>query len=227
MAYWGVDSCDPATSSLLSQIKSETGGTPTFWGRYLPSTSGCPNGYLTQTEVDFLHGQGIKILPIVNDWDYVNSTTTYQQGVDAANHCIALAQDNGFGVTVPGYLNMMVVLDLETVAPNYAFVQGFADTMYNSPYTGVLYVNQPNSSSDICLALTGSIEHSISGDGDVSSLQIYGQQPNPGWTTAAGAPAWGPDTMPCGVSVTVWQYYTTSGSRNYDEDLATSLDLMW
>lgn len=208
-------------------MKAETGGTPTFWGRYLPSTSACPNGYLTQSEVDFLHNNGIKILPIVNDWDLSN-TTTYQQGVDAANHCIQLAQNNGY-VTVPQFLHYLVALDLETVDPNYAFVQGFADTMYNSGYTGCLYCNQPDVSTDVCLALQGSIEHSIPGDSDVGSLQIYGTEPNPGWTTEAGAPAWGPDTLPCGVSVTVWQYFTENASnpKPYDEDLATSLDLMW
>lgn len=225
MAYWGVDSCTPASASFLSEIESATGGTPTFWGRYLPSNSICPNGYLTPTEVSFLHGKGIKILPIVNDWNF-SELTTYDQGVAAANHCIALAENNGYGVSVPA--GTMIALDLETENPNYAWVQGFADTMFNSAYVGALYCNQPDVSTEVCLALTGSIEHGISGDGDVADMLIYGTEPNPGWTTKAGAPAWGPDTMPCGVTVAVWQYFTTSSSNpDYDEDLATSLDHMW
>lgn len=225
MAYWGVDTCAPATQSLLDTIEQQAGGIPFFWGRYLTNNNVCPNGALTPTEVSFLHQKGIKILLIVNDWP-LSQLGSYTQGQQAANHCIAVAKNNVNGVQVPQYGGYAIFLDIEGFNPSYDWFQGFADAFASAPYIGGIYGNQDNFGSNLCLALNGDPHQGIPGDNNVLNLYIWGNQPITGWTTYPNQPNFNPHSLPC-RSIAVWQYALSNSTHPYDEDLAQAMTFMW
>lgn len=225
MSYWGVDTCTPASSSLLSTIKSDTGGKPSFWGRYLTNNSVCPSGALTNSEVSFLHSNGIKIALIVNNWN-LSDLSTYSQGQSAAQHCISAAESNVNGVSVPKGAGYVIFLDIETNNPSYSWFEGFGDEFANqgNPYFGGIYGNPADFGSNYCIAAWGSSEMGISADANVRALSLWSNEPEPGFSGASNPPSWNPDSPGCTANTVAWQYYEGS---TFDEDEASSLGDFW
>lgn len=100
LAFWGVDSCTPITSSYLADVKTWGGTTPTFWGRHLTNNSVCPNGQLSGPEITIRKDNNIGIIPVVNSWN-LSDVSTKSDGDNVANHFISVLLDNGNGVGVP------------------------------------------------------------------------------------------------------------------------------
>jgi hypothetical protein len=58
---YGVDSVDPVSDALISQLNKKFGSYPLFWGRYI---SNRPEWLLKQSEVSTLAKYGIRVLPL-------------------------------------------------------------------------------------------------------------------------------------------------------------------
>ncbi|MDA8195319.1 MAG: hypothetical protein M0Z53_15200 [Thermaerobacter sp.] len=220
MAYWGVDSCVPITTSYLADVKSWGGATPSFGGRYLTDNNVCPNGAMSGAEVEICKENYIGIIPIVYNWNLAN-LSTYTDGQNAAQRCYEAALNNGNGVTVPEARGIAVFLDIETAIPSASFFEGFADTMVASEYVGGIYGNQNDFGSNFCTA--------AGNDGNVKQLVVWGNEPAiTTWTKAVNAPAYGSTKLPCSFSVSAWQYYESpTGSSYPDEDEITTLGFVW
>lgn len=212
--YWGVDSASYTTEGLYACV-NEYFGKPTVWGRYLGTIEGVSSG-LTKEEVEYLHSNGVKILLINNQF---NNATGYDNGVEQANIGISLAGE----LNVPE--GVAIFADIE---PNYpvdsAFIQGWFDTMMNSPYEpGIYGVFSPDS------ALVESYQASINENQEIQNKVIlWTAYPHVDVTTQANAPENAAEA-PEGSHVYGWQYGIDAAACNIDTNLfkGSLFDFLW
>lgn len=212
--YWGVDSASYTTEELYACV-NENFGKPTVWGRYLGTIEGVSSG-LTKEEVEYLHSNGVKILLINNQF---NNATGYDNGVEQANIGISLAGE----LNVPE--GVAIFADIE---PNYpvdsAFIQGWFDTMMNSPYEpGIYGVFSPDS------ALVESYQASINENQEIQNKVIlWTAYPHVDVTTQANAPENAAEA-PEGSHVYGWQYGIDAAACNIDTNLfkGSLFDFLW
>ncbi|MGH2461754.1 MAG: glycoside hydrolase domain-containing protein [Chloroflexota bacterium] len=227
--YWGVDSAARANdtypntqSTVFDYVTLKAGESPLFWGRYIGGSFA-----LNSDEVDYIHGKSCKILPIYNGATSGSVSGTYQDGQNDAKNAINAAQALG----VP--YGKVIFADIEASwSPSVAWIKGWSDTIFDSIYAGSggFYANTSSSNpfnGAYCAAYNGDSEMQI------SVGFIYADEPEPGCTTAGGAPAWGPSAPPCNNgAVVAWQYAEScymSGVVGVDEDLvnATGWYYLW
>ncbi len=216
--HWGVDSYDAANSSVSGQtlfdyVTSQAGAAPSFWGRYIGGQAS-----LTAAEVTFILNRGCLILPIYNGATSSSVSGGYSDGVTDANNAIAAAK----ALNVPG--GTAIYADIEASwTPTSDWIRGWCDTMEASIYAGsggfCGDTLEPSFNTPYCDAWNA--------DANVQDSYVYASEPEPGCTSASGAPA----TPPCNASGTlVWQYAEVCFTGGYvDEDVANDngFSLMW
>lgn len=212
--YWGVDSASYTTEELYACV-NENFGKPTVWGRYLGTIEGVSSG-LTKEEVEYLHSNGVKILLINNQF---NNATGYDNGVEQANIGISLAGE----LNVPE--GVAIFADIEPSYPvDSAFIQGWFDTMMNSPYEpGIYGVLSPDS------ALVESYQASINENQEIQNKVIlWTAYPHVDVTTQANAPENAAEA-PEGSHVYGWQYGIDAAACNIDTNLfkGSLFDFLW
>jgi hypothetical protein len=228
--FWGVDSADPANSmaenqTLFDFIAQQCDRAPDFWGRYVGGRYA-----LTAPEVQFLHGKGCKILVIYNGARNNPSSVQggFQEGANDANKAIGATQALGMPSGV------WIYADIEAGwKPTAAWFQGWSDTMLNSQFGGAggIYGNPNNANAanfnvPYCDAYNS--DSNMQGTG-ANAAYIFSSEPEPGCSSASGAPTYSPDMPPCNANVVVWQYAENCIGGRVDQDLATDLGFasMW
>jgi hypothetical protein len=211
---WGADTASPLDQAFL-QCVVDNYGTPSVFGRYLETKEGVSAG-LTPEEVELLHGQGIKIIPIYN---HFTNATTYENGAKEAQAAIAYAQQIG----IPE--GKAIFADIEPTYPvDEAFISGWVETLLGSPFKPGIYGVFTNES-----ALTAAFQAAIAANQNVQSQTIiWSSNPDPGVTPQANAPEFQPGA-PENVPVSIWQYGINGETCNIDTNLIQSniLDLLW
>ncbi|MFP7298284.1 glycoside hydrolase domain-containing protein [Neobacillus niacini] len=211
---WGVDTASPLDQAFL-QCVVDNYGKPAVFGRYLETKEGVSTG-LTPEEVELLHQQGIKIIPIYN---HFTNATTYETGAEEAQAAIAYAQQIG----IPE--GKAIFADIEPTYPvDDAFIRGWVDTFVGSPYKPGIYGVFTNDS-----ALTAAYQAAITSNQNVPSQTIiWSSNPDPGVTPQADAPEYQPGA-PENVPVSIWQYGIDGETCNIDTNLILSnvLDFLW
>jgi hypothetical protein len=211
---WGVDTASPLDQAFL-QCVVDNYGKPSVFGRYLETKEGVSAG-LTPEEVELLHQQGIKIIPIYN---HFSNATTYEGGAQEAQAAIAYAQQIG----IPE--GKAIFADIEPTYPvDEAFIRGWVDTLLGSPYKPGIYGVFTNES-----ALTTAYQAAIFSNQNVQSQSIiWSSNPDPGVTPQVNAPQFQPGA-PENVPVSIWQYGIDGETCNIDTNLIQSniIDFLW
>jgi hypothetical protein len=211
---WGVDTASKLDHAFL-QCVVDNYGKPSVFGRYLETKEGVSAG-LTPEEVELLHNQGIKIIPIYN---HFTNATTYENGTQEAQAAIAYAQQIG----IPE--GKAIFADIEPTYPvDEAFIRGWVDTLLGSPYKPGIYGVFTTDS-----ALTAAYQAAMASNQNVQSQTIiWSSNPDPGVTPQANAPEFQPGA-PANVPVSIWQYGIDGETCNIDTNLiqSTILDYLW
>jgi hypothetical protein len=211
---WGVDTASKLDQAFL-QCVIDNYGTPSVFGRYLETKEGVSTG-LTPDEVELLHQQGIKIIPIYN---HFTNATVYENGAQEAQEAIAYAQQIG----IPE--GKAIFADIEPTYPvDEAFIRGWVDTLLGSPYKPGIYGVFTNDST-----LTAAYQAAITVNQKVQTQSIiWSSNPDPGVTPQVNAPEFQPGA-PANVPVSIWQYGIDGEACNIDTNLiqSTILDFLW
>ncbi|PGV53434.1 hypothetical protein COD92_07560 [Bacillus sp. AFS037270] len=211
---WGVDTASNVNQAFLQCIKDNY-GEPSVFGRYL-ETKGDVSMGLTKEEVDLLHQQGIKILPIFNNF---TEAVGYDKGIAEAKEAIANAQKLGIPKGVA------IFADIEPTYPvDEAFIKGWVDTLANSPYKpGIYGVFTPDSK------LSAAYQSAASNHKNVQDQTVlWSSNPDPGVTAKNKAPAFQPGA-PKNMNISIWQYGIDGEACNIDTNLiqSTVLNKLW
>lgn len=209
--YWGVDSASYTTEEMYSCVVDNF-GEPAVWGRYLGDREGVSAGLDTE-EVNYLHEQGIPILVIYN---HVNDATGYDPGVEHGNYAIDMAEELGIPEGVA------LFLDIEPEYPvDSAFMEGWYDTLIDSPYYPAVYgvFDEGSSLLEAYNAMDAEIQE---------NTIVWTAYPQEGVTTKDNAPDYHPQG-PESALVYGWQYGLEADACTIDTNLFTNelMDYLW
>ena len=242
--FWGADSISRAdepqgtSGSLYNFVVRRMGMQPRFWGRYL--------GGLTANEVTFIHGLGIKVLPIYNG----AGPASVAGGRASGNADARKAIDQATAAGLPP--NTVVYGDIEPGwSPTADWLLGWWETFGPSLYFDGIYCN-PIPGNPFRTAFEVAFDQRA-GQNLTADTYLWSQQPqvpnlvgNKGCPTGriARSNAFGP-TLPTRSAETVglWQFKINclpfpgspdvsvgfTGNGKIDNDLATAaaLERMW
>lgn len=146
----GIDSCNQVNSTnLTTAISTFNNQKPVFWGRYFHGySSPGPCEYSTSNENQFLHNNGIPILPIAEQTTNVGGTQSqgYNDGVLNLNDLI-----DTFGSKLPSS-GVLLFLDVEGSGPAlsaeyyFGWAQGIMSSTSTIVYPAV-YASQGDSTT--------------------------------------------------------------------------------
>lgn len=211
---WGVDSASHTTSDMLACVR-ENFGEPVIWGRYVGEKEGVSEG-ITTDEVELLHTNDIKVLPI---WNHFVDATGYENGRDEAEQAIAKAKELGIPEGVA------IFADIEPDYPvDSAFIRGWHEVIFNSNYESGIY-GVFDAESDLTVAF----EEAAQSDSSIlERTYIWTAAPSPGVTTESNAPEFAPEA-PENSNVAGWQYGIDAESCNIDTNLfpANMTEVLW
>lgn len=212
--YWGVDSAAEVTEDLYNCVEKGF-GKPSYWGRYLATIPGKVVG-LTREEVRFIRNRGIKLLPILSNF---NEAVGYREGKVVAQNAIYHARRLSIpkGKVVFGNIEKFFKVDEE-------WIRGFVDAMYPSGYKAGLYHDPVHGefSKAYCAA--------VAKDNKVANqLILWSAEPEPGPTRARSAPNFRPKKPPCKANVWGWQYGRDASQCPIDTNIFNSrlYELLW
>jgi hypothetical protein len=197
--HWGVDSSASATTKNFYQsIVAKFGKRPEFWGRYLTKVPSRPwlDG-LTANEIHFLHGKGIKILPIYNKFG-PGDTRTYAQGRDLAYDAIQSAKVLG----VPNGTYLFANVEHGFIVTE-EWIRGWVDAFASSKYNPGIYHDPSRGtfSEAYCQAIK-KIDRSM-----LAQLVLWSRYPQPATTNPTLFPSFKPSKPArCKSHVRAWQY---------------------
>ncbi len=202
---WGVDSAAVVDAKLLACVKRHF-GSPDFWGRYLSTVQGASEG-LTVTEINFLKNNGIKLMPIYNNF---RTAVGHRQGAVAATNAIFYARRLGIRNGTVLFANIEKFFDCDA-----AWLIGWVETIYGSGYRPGFY-HDP---------VTGSFNAAYCQAVQQSSLVknqsiIWSAEPEPGVSSKRNAPKFRPKKPDCPANVWGWQYGRNSATCPIDTVLA-------
>lgn len=213
---WGVDSASIVNEQLYSCILDNFGD-PAYFGRYLETKDGVSYG-LSQEEVDFLHENGVKLLPIYNH--FINATT-YEKGVAEAEQAISYAQKINIREGV------YIFADIEPDYPvDKEFIRGWTETILDSPYKpGIYGVFVEESESK---ALDSYLSYVNENEEIKDELAVWTSDVSIGITTKKEAPKFNPEAKDV-INVSIWQYGIDAEACNIDTNLlqAEFLEHLW
>jgi hypothetical protein len=211
---WGVDSAAPVTEQLLRCVKNAY-GTPKVWGRYIKTVPGAADG-LTRSEIDLIHRNGIKIMPIYSDFREAVGT---RSGQTTARNAIYNSQRLGIPRGVVVFANIERWFNVDD-----AWIRAWVDTFYTSDYKPGIYhwPLQGGFSSAYCKAEAAS-------ERVRTQTVLWSGEPAPGVTPEQEAPEFKPASPPCRGNVWAWQYGRDSTVCPVDTNLISPqlLPLLW
>lgn len=189
---WGVDSAASVTEQLYQCVVNNF-GKPDFWGRYLNTITNVSEG-LTKEEIQLLRRNGVRILPIYNDF---KAATTYRSGEISATNALYHARRLNIPTGVRIFANVENFFDVDE-----AWIRGWVDTFYPSGYFPGFYhdpVEGPFKTA-FCAA-------SNSNERVRSQSVLWSSEPQIGVTTRQNMPRqFRPEKPPCEANVWAWQY---------------------
>lgn len=214
---WGIDTASIVDEAFYACVR-ENFGEPAYVGRYLETKEGVSHG-ISQEEAEFLHSQGVKIIPIYN---HFTDATTFERGVEEAQLAIQYAQEAGIPEGVAIFAN---------VEPNYpvdqAFIRGWTETMLESPYVPGIYgvFREASDSAVLSSYLAFAGEHQEL----AQRLAVWTSDVEFGISTKANAPTSFEPEAEAVTTVDIWQYGIDAEACNIDTNLMRSefMDLLW
>jgi len=211
---WGVDSAARVTPELYTCVQRNY-GKPRFWGRYLTTVQGAAEG-LTREEINYLHRQGVKILPIYNNF---REAVGYSRGQLVARNTIFQAQRLRIPRGVYLFANVERFFSVDE-----AWIRGWVNTFFPSGYKPGIYCDpvQGNFSAAYCQA--------VAKDRRVAEQTVlWSAEPEPGVSRADQAPTFRPAKPPCPSNVYGWQYGRDSRTCPIDTNLIDQrlYDSLW
>ncbi len=189
--FWGVDSAQEVTQDLLDCVKGNL-GKPAFWGRYLVKVSGSSEG-LTPSELNRLKQNGIKLLPIYNNF---TESVGYSRGTIDAQNAIYHGRRLGLAEGVPIFANIERFFDVDA-----EWIRGWFDTLYKSPYLPGFYFDSKKGNFMEAYCRSVSKEALIK-----THSVLWSARPESGGTSPKKAPTFKPISPSCGGNVWAWQY---------------------
>jgi hypothetical protein len=212
--YWGVDSAEAVTKDLYDCVLRNF-GKPSYWGRYL-SANPQKVAELSVQEVQLLHRNGTKVLPIFSNF---SRAVGYRDGRVIAQNTIFQARRKGIPKGKIVFANLEKHHDIDE-----AWIRGFVDGIFPSGYRAGLY-HDP---------ITGDFGEAyceaVRNDSKVATqLVLWSAEPAPGVTKARNAPNFRPRKPPCQGNVWGWQYGRDSTVCPIDTNLVNSrlYELLW
>jgi hypothetical protein len=203
--HWGVDSSQTVTKELYNAVLT-TYGKPEYWGRYLSRVNGATEG-LTKEEIELLHSNGTKLLPIYNDFRRaVGESHAKVVAMNATYHAKRLGIKKGTII----FANVERFFDVDS-----AWIKGYVDYLYNTDYKPGFYHDptEGNFEKSYCEAVSQSSRVA-------NQAVLWSTEPNLGVTKEDEAPQFNPVTPTCEANVWLWQYGRDAG------DLAINTNLM-
>ena len=213
-AHWGVDSATNVTNDLYNCVLNNF-GKPEYWGRYLSTVQGAAEG-LTREEIELLHNNGTKILPIYNDFQ---EAVGYQQGRNVAINTIFHARRLAIqeGTVLFANVERFFPVDGE-------WITGFVDVFLPSGYRPGMYHDpiQGQFNDTYCSAVSNSPEVA-------NQLILWSAEPELGVTIKAEVPAFNPQKPTCRANVWGWQYGRDAETCPIDTNLIDRklYNLLW
>ncbi|MEK9198304.1 glycoside hydrolase domain-containing protein [Ureibacillus sp. 179-F W5.1 NHS] len=188
--HWGVDSSQPVTNELYNSVLS-TFGKPEFWGRYLTRVEGSVEG-LTEEEIELLHNNGTKLLPIYNDFrQAVGESHAKVVGMNVAYQAKRLGLKKG----------TMIFASMENVEVDSRWIKGYIDYLYNTDYKPGFYYNPTEGKFEEAYC------EAVDQDPRVANQAVlWSSEPHIGVTNEKDAPKFEPTTPNCDANVWAWQY---------------------
>ncbi|WP_165976219.1 glycoside hydrolase domain-containing protein [Bacillus salipaludis] len=204
---WGVDSATKVDKAFLKCVKKHY-GKPAVFGRYLETKEGISTG-LTKKEADFLHKEGVKVIPIFN---HFIDATGYKKGVSEAKEAIRYAKKIG----IPKGTGIFA--DIEPKYPvDEGFIRGWVDTLHKSDYKPGIYGVFTKESK-----VTSAYKKAMEKDKEIQDQTIiWSSNPEPGITNKDSAPKFKPKA-PDKIEVSIWQYGIDGPTCNIDTNLIQS-----
>ncbi|OLO35910.1 hypothetical protein BTR23_16325 [Alkalihalophilus pseudofirmus] len=191
-SIWGVDSAAAVTPALYDCV-IENFGKPEFWGRYLNTIPNVSDG-LTVEEINRLRGNGVRVMPIYNDFA---EAVGYRAGEIAAANAIFHARRLGFPTGVRVFANIENFFDVDE-----AWIRAWVDAFYPSGYKPGFYKDplEGSFSEEYCAAIANSERVKV-------QSVLWSAEPEPGVTTKQNRPQrFTPAKPPCDTNVWAWQY---------------------
>ena len=188
---WGVDSVASVTDELFSCVRNNYGN-PKYWGRYL---SEVPNVIerLTRDEITYLHGKGVKVLPIYNVF---STTVGYSHGQIAARNAVFNARRLGIPENIALFAKGQVSFEVDE-----AWIRGWVESIYPTGYRPGIYHDRVagDFATAYCEAVTNNNQIAV------QSI-LWSTDPEPGVSKERNAPRYKPQAPSCKANVWVWQY---------------------
>ena len=188
---WGVDSAENVDKPFFDCVLDNF-GKPSFWGRYLTTVEGASEG-LTLREIQFLHGYGIKILPIYNNFKRaVGIIDGRMVAINAIFHARQLR--------IPK--DKIIFANIEkSFEVDESWIRGWVEIFYQSDYKQGIYHDPVN--GDFSKAYCEAVNKN-----DQVALQtvLWSREREVGTTKKQEAPKFNPQKVPCKENTWAWQY---------------------
>ncbi|GAE33056.1 glycoside hydrolase domain-containing protein [Halalkalibacter akibai] len=189
---WGVDSA-AAVTETLHQCVRDNFGRPDFWGRYLSTIPNVSDG-LTLEEIRFIHDNGMKVMPIFNNF---REAVGARAGAVAARNAIFKARQLGIpeGTFIFANVERFFLVDS-------AWIIAWVETMYNSPYRPGIYADPDEGPFNEAYCAAHAANNLVG-----EQAVIWSAEPELGTTTKQKAPKrFIPSRPDCDANVWAWQY---------------------
>ncbi|TSI09679.1 glycoside hydrolase domain-containing protein [Lysinibacillus sp. BW-2-10] len=194
--HWGVDSSQSVTKELYNAVL-QSYGKPEYWGRYLTRVEGASEG-LTKEEIQLLHSNGIKVMPIYNDFSravgeahakVVAMNATYQ------------AKRLGIKKGTPIFANVERFFEIDS-----HWIRGYVDYLFNTDYKPGFYHDPTEGGFNEAYCEAAAQDKKVG----VQTI-LWSAEPEHGVTKAKDAPDFTPTFPNCEANVWAWQYGRDAG----------------
>ncbi|WP_368503291.1 glycoside hydrolase domain-containing protein [Alkalihalophilus sp. As8PL] len=188
---WGVDSAAAVTQELYECVTSSY-GQPDFWGRYLTTIENVSEG-LTPEEIRYIRDQGMKIMPIYNNF---SEAVGERAGGVAARNAIFQARRLGIGEGSFVFANIENFFNVDA-----AWITAWVDAFYTSPYRPGFYGDPVEGAFNAAYCEAAAANENVT-----QQAVIFSAEPEPGTSPKNRIPRYNPARPDCDANVWAWQY---------------------
>ncbi|SOC22591.1 uncharacterized protein DUF1906 [Ureibacillus xyleni] len=202
--HWGVDSSQNVTQELYNAVRQKY-GKPDYWGRYLTRVEGAAEG-LTKDEIQLLHHNGTKLMPIYNDFKRaIGENHAKVVAMNAAYQAKRLGISKG----TPIFVNIDRSFEVDST-----WIRGYVDYLYNTDYKPGFYYypSEGKFSEAYCEAVDQDKKVAV-------QAILWSAEPEIGLTKAKDAPPFKPVMPDCDANVWAWQYGRDAEDLRVDTNL--------